>query len=188
MANIEFSEVPVRTKVATNHATPEEIVTIGRRLWQRVLDAKVDPNDDDKTDRLLEQVQKEFHDFNTSFPLVVRWAVQLRKFSPAALEKYLRLHATADLSSREGFLRLQAEYLVALYREENARHHDEKAVKAYRTAIVKQLIDEDAAFQRLQKEAEAEAAAAASAVDAERRQTLYKLLVAQKSKQAERDV
>ena len=187
MANIEFGEVPVSSKIATKHATPEEIVAIGRRLWQRVLEAKIDPSDDEKTDHLLEQVQKEFHDFNTSFPLVVRWAVQLRKFSPAALEKYLRLHATADLSSREGFLRLQAEYLVALYREDNVRHHDEKAVKAYRTAIVKQLIDEDEAFQKLQKEAEAEAAAAASVVDATRRQALYRFILSQKTKQTESD-
>jgi len=158
-------------------ATPEEIVAIGRQIWRRVQDSGVAPDDDVGTDKLLELLQNEFRDFNASFPLVLRWAVQLRKFSATALDKYLRLHATADLSTREGFLRLQAEYLVALYREDNSRRHDEKAVQAYRAALVKQLLEEDEAFLALQKEAEAEAAALAAATDAERRQCLHQLVV-----------
>jgi hypothetical protein len=158
-------------------ASPEEIVTIGRQIWRRVQDSGVAPGDDAGNDKLLESMQNEFRDFNASFPLVLRWAVQLRKFSASALDKYLRLHATADLSTREGFLRLQAEYLVVLYREDNSRRHDEKAVQAYRAALVKQLLDEDEAFLALQKEAEAEAAAAAAATDAERRQCLHQLVV-----------
>ncbi|NBQ43285.1 MAG: hypothetical protein EBU23_12565 [Mycobacteriaceae bacterium] len=177
-----FEEVrgaPPAGRASAGRATPEEIVAIGRQIWRRVQDSGVAPSDDAGTDKLLDSLQNEFRDFNASFPLVLRWAVQLRKFSATALDKYLRLHATADLSTREGFLRLQAEYLVALYREDNqsSGRHDEKAVQAYRAALVKQLLEEDEAFIALQKEAEAEAAAQAAATDAERRQCLHQLVV-----------
>lgn len=182
MAEIVFNEVPVTTKVGGGRATPEEIVAIGRRFWQRIQSSGVAAEDDDGNDRLLDSLQKEFKDFTSSFPIIVRWAVQMRKFSSTALDKYLRLHATADLSSREGFLRLQAEYLVILFREDNARRHDEKAVQAYRTALVKQLLEEDEQFQKLQEEAEKESKAKEQALDAERRRNLYRFVLAQKVK------
>lgn len=177
--NYDFGETNVIDKSGAaqgGHATPEEIVAIGKRMWQRILDAKVSPSDEAGTDSLLERIQNEFKDFNTSFPLVVRWAVQLHRFSHTALDKYLRMHASADLSTREAFLRLQAEYLVILYRESNTHRHDEKAVQQYRNQLVEQLIEEDKTFIELQKEAEAEAAAAAAKVDKDRRQALYEFL------------
>ena len=185
--NIVFGEAPVVSRAGTGHASLEEVIAIGRRVWKRIDAAKVSPQDEAACDKLLEEIQTEFHDFNTSFPLVVRWAVQLHKFSSSAFEKYLRLHASADLSSRESFLKLQAEYLVLLFREENARHHDEKAVQAYRNEIIKRLLEEDKAFQELRAEAEAEAAQQAAAVNSQRRQKLFEFLSARSLAQKTKD-
>lgn len=179
--NYEFGEVSVESKVgSTGHATPAEIVEIGRKMWKKIVESKVSVADEAATDRLLVSIQNEFKDFNLSFPLVVRWAVQLRKFNPTALEKYLRLHATADLNSREGFLKLQSEYLVLMFREENSKRHDEKAVQRYREHLQKELLAEDKAFIEAHKLAEEEAAKDAASVDVSRRQNLYKTLMAQK--------
>ena len=66
-----------------------------------------------------------------------------------------------------------------LFREENGRRHDEKAVQAYRNEIIKRLMEEDKAFQDMKAEAEKEAAEQAAAVDTERRQKLFEFLRAQ---------
>lgn len=180
-ANVIFDEVSVSTPGLTaggqaGKASPEELVAMGRQLWQRVVDSGVAPSDEAGTDKLLAEIQKEFKDFTISFPLVVRWAVQLRKFNPAALHKYLRLHASADLSTRESFLRLQAEYPTLLFREENRSRHDEGAVQKFRTHLIEQLMEEDKLFIEMQKEAEAEAAKQASVVAGDRRQALYSFI------------
>jgi len=185
--NVVFGEAPVVSKAGTGHASLEEVLAIGRRIWKRIESSGVSPRNEAECDKLLESIQTEYQDFTTSFPLIVRWAVQLHKFSSAAFEKYLRLHATADLSSRESFLKLQAEYLVLLFREENSRHHNEKAVHAYRNEIVKRLLEEDKSFQDLRTQAEAEAAEQAAAVNSQRRQQLFEFLSARKLAQKTRD-
>ena len=176
--NIVFGETVVPSRPGSGYASPEEILGIGRRIWRRIEESGVSPRDDAGNDKLLAAIQTEFPDFTTTFPLVVRWAVQLRKYSTSALEKFLRLHSSADLSSRESFIKLQAEYLVVLFREENSKRHDEKAVQSFRTEITRQLLEEDKSFQELQKAAEKEAAEQAASVDAERRQKLFQFLCA----------
>ena len=164
---------PGLTSGKAGQATPEELVAMGIKLWQRVLDSGIAASDETGTDQLLAEIHKEFKDFTISFPLVVRWAVQLRKFNASALHKYLRLHASADLSSRESFLRLQAEYPTLIFREENRSRHDEGAIQKFRTHLIEQLMEEDKTFIKLQKDAEAEAAKQTSLVQEDRRHALY---------------
>jgi hypothetical protein len=170
----------VVNNAGAGYATPEEILKIGRGIWKQIQESGIDVRDEDGNDRLLESLQKDNRDFATSFPLVLRWAVQLRKFSGSAFEKYLRLHASSKLDSREAFIALQAEYPVFLFREENARRHDEKAAQAFRADLVKRLLEEDKTFQDMQKEAEAEAKELAAGVDKERRQKLFEFISAAK--------
>jgi len=176
--NFEYAETPVTaTTSSAGHATPAELVKIADGLWRRVRESKVAAADAAANEALLADLQAEFHDFNLSFPLVVRWMVQLRKYSPRAFEKYLLKHASAKLDSRRAFLELQAEYLVLLRREE-IRHPDERLMKAYRDGVVKSLVEEDEAFMAAQKECERELAARGAANDMERRRALYERLTA----------
>lgn len=179
-ANYVYTEIPVEATVrSAQRATPEEIVAIGKKIWERVQKSGVGKDDNPGNDALLETLQEEFKDFATSFPLVIRWMVQMRQFNAEALRKYLLMHAQAKLDTREGFLELQAEYLVLLYRETH-RHPDEAFVKRYRESLVKQLLEEDKAFLKMQKQVEEDLAQRAVEFDRDRRQRLYEYLLAQK--------
>ena len=179
-AHFSFGEAPVEASVASSQrATPAEIVAIARQIWRRVADSKVAKEDNAGNDQLLEAIQADYKDFNTSFPLVLRWMVQMRKFNAKAFEKYLLKHASAKLDTRQAFLELQADYLVLLYREEH-RHPDENFVRRYRASIVEQLLEEDKTFLDMQKQVEEDLARHASDVDRDRRQRLYEYLLAQK--------
>ena len=178
--NYSFGEVPVEAQVHSAHrATPEELVAMAKKIWGKVGKSGVAKEDDKGNDALLEQLQAEFKDFNTSFPLVLRWMVQMRQFNAEALKKYLLMHASAKLDTREGFLKLQAEYLVLLYRETH-RHPDEGFVRRYRESLVRQLLEEDKSFLKMQKQVEDDLAKQAVDYDIDRRQRLYQYLLAQK--------
>jgi hypothetical protein len=149
--NFAFGETPVKASLSSaQRATPAELVALARRIWQRVTAANIASEDNAGNDKLLESLQAEFSDFSTSFPIVLRWMVQMKKFNARAFEKYLLKHAAAKLDSREAFLELQADYLVLLYREEHKRP-DENLVRRYRSSIIEQLLEEDKAFQKMQK-------------------------------------
>jgi len=179
-ANYAYGEIPVSAGVhSAQRATPEQIVALAKKIWRDINTSKVAKDDDSGNDALLGRLQAEYSDFNQSFPIVLRWMVQLRQFNAAALEKYLLKHATAKLDTREEFLRLQAEYLVLLYRETH-RHPDENFVRLYRDSIVKQLLEEDKAFLEMQEQVEDDLAQRAQAIDADRRKRLYEYLLARK--------
>jgi hypothetical protein len=174
--NYEFSEVPVSASVTTaQRATPEELVAMAKKIWRAVRDSKVAKADDAGNDRLLGQLQTEYKDFATSFPLVLRWMVQTRTFKAKAFHDYLKLHAAAKITTREDFLRLQAEYVVLLWRAEHP-HPDEKVVRRYREDVSKQLIDEDKAFMEIHKRVEADLAVKAGEDDRDRRRRLVEFL------------
>jgi len=175
-----FGEVPVKASISSaQRATPAELVEIARKIWRRVSESKVAKEDNVGNDQLLESIQAEYKDFNTSFPLALRWMVQMRKFNARAFEKYLLKHASAKLDTREEFLELQADYLVLLYREEH-RHPDENYVRQYRTSIINQLLEEDKTFTDIQKQVEEDLARQESDVDCDRRKRLYEYILAQK--------
>jgi len=177
--NYSFGEASVTSTYSSKHATVEEIVAISKQIWTKVVKSKFKKDDDENNDKLLEELQAEFKDFNISFPLVLRWMVQMRKFSVKVFEKYLLKHSSAKLNTREEFLELQAEYLVLLFREENS-HPDENAVKRYRASIVKELLSEDKRFMELQKEVEKDIEKQDSQTDVDRRRRLYEFILAQK--------
>lgn len=178
--NYVYNEMPVKTTLSSSHATPDEIVDIAKQIWRKVAESKIAIDDNAGNDQLLESIQTEWKDFNASFPIVLRWMVQLRKFNMRAFKKYLLKHASATLDTREAFLELQAEYLVYLYREEHA-HTDETHIRQYRTVIVTQLLDEDKEFLKIQKQVEAELSQQSALTDADRRRRLYEYLIAQRS-------
>jgi hypothetical protein len=132
-------------------------------------------------DELLEQIQTDNYDFNLSFPIVLRWMVQMRKYRAKAFEKYLMKHSATPLDSKEKYLELQAEYLVLLYREEHP-HCDESYIREYKSSLVKHLLEEDKAFMEMHKKIDEEFEAKAEMFDADRRRKLYEYLMAQKIK------
>lgn len=177
-----FDDVPVQASagIATSQrATPDELVEMASKIWGEVRASGVAADDDPGNEALLKRLQEAHKDFGQSFPLVLRWMVQLRLFSPRALRKYLLKHASARLDTREEFLRLQAEYLVILHKEAHP-HADESRVKRYRDGVVEALLREDREFMEITRQVEEDMAKTAAAVSAERRQKIYSALLAEK--------
>ena len=181
LQNFSFGEAPVEAPASTSaqRASPAELVAIARQIWRRINDSKVSKADNDGNDWLLGKLQVDYKDFSTSFPLVMRWMVQMRKFNAKAFEKYLLKHASVKLDTRQAFLELQADYLTLLYREEH-RHPDEKLVRQFRTSIIEALLEEDKTFIDMQKQVEKDLAVQESEVDRDRRKRLYDYLLSQK--------
>lgn len=163
----------------TERASLEEIVAIAKQLWGRVKKSGISETDDAGNDKLLADLREddEFRKFATSFPLVMRWIVQARKYNLNALKSYLRKHASADLKTREAFLDLQAEYLVMVYKEEHT-HANPKKVKLYRESIVTALRREDKEFTTMNEQVEEEMKTRSKAVDKIRRDELRAMLLA----------
>jgi DNA-directed RNA polymerase beta subunit len=159
------------------HATPDELVKMATQIWQSVKKSGVKASDDKGNDALLEKLQTAHHDFNLSFPIVIRWMVQRREFNAHAFRKYLLKHAHAkELNTRRGYLELQAEYLVLLYMETHPRY-DTKAVGVYRDAIIAHLVEEDEEFERIEKEVKEEMAVREKEINEERQAVVYRMLI-----------
>jgi len=176
-----FSDLPP-ISAHTAHkssATPDEIVAIAKEIWSDISRSDVKESDDAGNEKLLTRLQAKYKDFTTSFPLVMRWMVQARKFSPKSFRKYLIKHSSADLSTREKFLDLQAEYLVLLFKEEHPKTTT-RAIKIYRESIVKMLREEDKTFMAMNEEVETEMKNQQQDIDNERRNEIYRALLAKK--------
>lgn len=179
-AQYDFGEASVQASVTSaQRATPEELVALAAKIWGEVRNSGVLPNEEKENEALLARLQTEYKDFATSFPLVLRWMVQLRQFNKKALLAYLQKHATTRMNTREDFLRLQAEYVVLLHRHTHA-HPDEAYVRRLRESLVDQLLREDKKFAEMQKQAEEETRRAEGLVDADRRERLYQYIMSER--------
>lgn len=181
--NYAYGEVPVTSHAySSRHETPDTLVVLAKEINARVRESGVAAGDAAGNERLLQRLQVEYRDFLSSFPLVLRWMVQMRQFSEKAFRQYLAKHAAAHqqgMRSLGEFNELQAEYLVLLERERVPREPS-KYFAQYRENVVRALKDEAERFQALRAEAAAEIEAATHAEAAERRKELYRLLLERK--------
>lgn len=183
-ANYVFSEVPIKANVSSSQtATPEELVELAKKLWAQVQESGVSKDDDEGNKTLLKRMQDENKDFMMSFPIILRWMVQARQFGAKSFHKWLLKHSASELKDREDFLRLQAEYLVLLYKESNPRY-DNRLVNEYRKSITQQLLDEDKKFKELHDQVTKDMEAHEAILRQERRERLIALVRALKDKPA----
>lgn len=178
-AEYDFGEVKVKTSVHTPKASIDDLITIADNIFKQIKEAKVDPNNSDESDALLERLQTEHANFTNSFPVVLRWMVQTRKYSNKAFKKYLMKHSTTKLDSKESFLRLQAEFIVLMFKEEHPRCPT-KTVVQYRENIVNNLLEENKQFDEISKRVEEELKMAKDNANDARRQLIYKYLMENK--------
>ena len=122
----------------------------------------VPKEDDDEVDLnsteyrvLVKNLQEKYKDFNTSFPIFIRWTVQTGEFDTGALREFLRKHATSKLRTMDDFLMLQTKYVTYLYK---ARHPHWNTSEIVRLAdqLMTALIKEEKEFKKVSKEVEAE--------------------------------
>ena len=180
--NIVFSETHAggigAGRVVTPRATPEEIIKIAAEIWREV---RAQPDTESANAALLERLQTSQQNFVASFPLVLRWMVQMRQYEPSVFHAYLLKHSGAKFDTREDFLKFQGEYLVMMYKHAQV-HADERKVREYRTFVCESLLREDAEFAKIQEEVTEIVKREAADLDAERRRAIYELLMRQRAR------
>jgi transposase-like protein len=164
------------TEDTKKEKTPDEVLAIADEIWSKVKDAHIDVMNEAARDDMYDGLRKSYQDFAFSFPIVLRWMAQLDMYHSESFKKYLRMCKT-PAESREKHQERQVAWPVMLYRRKYP-HGNEDGVKAYRSNLLKQLQDEEDAFQKnydeIEKEVDAEEAMAAD----ERRARVFELLSA----------
>lgn len=175
-ANYIFTETEVKPNVNYAKSLPlDDLISLGNKIWNEVR-SNPDIKDEKKLEEIYYATYNKYHDFGSSFPLILRWMVQMRRYSEKAFKKFLMKYSTANISSKKDFLILQADYIVYLY-EEN-KHYDKKHVNVYREFLIKQLLDEDDQMKKIEAELKTELAS----IDDEKRKRLYDYIKQQTEK------
>jgi hypothetical protein len=176
--NYIYGDVPVGASISSSqHASPEALVNMACEIWKKVLKSGVKLSDEKQTSELLFRIQSEYKDFSMSFPLVVKWMTQLGSFDKKAFKEYLTIYSSKQMKSPEDFIKIQAEYVVLLYKYANKKQHlSAKDISKYREHIVSTLLKEHEEFMRISKEVEEEMKKNDQAKDMERRKELIDLL------------
>lgn len=166
MENIIFSETAVNY---SKNMQLDELLSLGTKIWNEVK-KNPDIKDEKKSEELYYTIYNKYKDFGSSFPLILRWMVQMQKYSEKAFKKFLLKYSTANITSKKEFLILQADYIVYLYEE--SKHYNRKQVNTYREFIIKQLLEEDDELSSIQEELKTEL----QNLDMEKRQRLYEYI------------
>lgn len=158
----------------------EQLITLANTIWQDVKTelkkVKSDTEDNEvEIDKLYVTMFDKYKDFGTSFPVILRWMVQMKRYSERAFKKFIVKYSTYDIKSKKDFLILQADYVVYLYEETN--HYTKNEVNKYRNFIIKQLLDEDSVFEQIHKDVEQEELKNKEKKSNECREKLYSFLL-----------
>ena len=169
----------------TDDVKIDTITDVAKSIWKKIIEYnlknKITP---DTENILLDHLQIEYRDFFMSFPLVLRWMVQMRQFKVKTFKEYLKIFLVAKIGSRLDFLKLQGKYLVMLYREFNPTKSTEE-IKYYEEELFDNLASEDDTFKEIEEEAKAEILKDNARMGVERRQELYNALLRKKAEAAE---
>lgn len=130
-------EVDVEATLSSaKYANIDDLAQEADAIWEEVKKANISVHDHTKTDELLKRLQQEHKDFQTSFPVPMRWSVQRRAYSSSAFRKFLQYYQSCTkqeayaqaaektkgrpptvFTTRRKFLETQAEYIVFLFKE-----------------------------------------------------------------------
>jgi hypothetical protein len=157
-----------------------KVSTIATNIWKFVIEHNLKNTRTDKYEiKLLEELQMEYTHFSLSFPLVLRWMVQMRQFKTQAFKEYLSFFINTEISSRHDFLKVQGEYLVLLYKNMNL-NSTKKEIDNYREEIISNLIEEDELFKKIETEAKLELEQQDNDLQTNRRNAIYNAISKQK--------
>ena len=159
----------------------EKILDVSKTIWKQIIKYYVDNNaaNEVNTELLLSNLQIEYSDFFKSFPLILRWMVQMKQFKIKTFKEYLKIFINKKISSKIEFLKLQGEYIVMLYKELNPLCTKEQLSK-YEDDINSFLIKEDDDFKQIEEEAKKEIEMQEKNMSEERKRKIYNMLMRKK--------
>lgn len=165
-SNYVFSE---STAYCAQSLPLDDLIRLANSIWNEVRSVHI--TDENELESYYLHVHSKYKDFGSSFPIVLRWMVQLKKYSEKAFRKFLIKYSSSKIESKKDFLILQADYIVYIYKEN--KHHDKKNIEAYREFIIKQLLDEESEMKQIEEEYKKELEKASY----EKRRDLYNELI-----------
>lgn len=171
MTEYIYTETEIKPSVKYAKSLPiSDLITLGTKIWNEV--RLIDSSEEN-----YYNTYNKYQEFGSSFPLILRWMVQMHRYSEKAFKKFLIKYSTATIETKKDFLILQADYIVYLYEENN--HYDKKHVNTYRDYIIKVLLEEEEELKTIQSEVKEEL----SNIDNEQRKLLYEYIIKQKCMQ-----
>lgn len=132
-----------------NHLDLGELVKLSNDIWNDVKCHHLF-NIEEKESEMLRIYFTKYKDFAYGFPIVLKWMICLQQYSQNAFRKYLYKYKEAKITDRTEFVKIQAEYLVFLFKEN--KHYKIDDINQYRNFVIKQLLEEE----NLQKQIEQE--------------------------------
>lgn len=185
MSQEVHADVPVSASIShAKTASVDEIIVEAEEIYAAAVKAEL-TDEEHGREELLKHLQELHPDFNSSFPLVLRWTVQTKQFRRAAMVRYLDYMKGREWKDRKEFLTDQGEYLVYLWREMKKKF-SAKELNDYRKFVVDALLKEDEELEKMKKEAETEVKKIDEKIDQERRRKLYALLTGAKAATVEK--
>jgi len=158
----------------------EAIVNMAKQIWKKIIEFniknKITPQNEDM---LLNQIRMEYNDFFLSFPLVLRWMVQIRHFKVKIFKDYIIKFLDAKIGSKLDFLKLQGDYVVMLYKDANPLAN-KSDIEKYESEIYKLLEAEDESFKAIEEEAKKELELEHEKATQDRKQQIYNSLMKKK--------
>lgn len=181
-SNKIYGEIDVKSKVNLSKEDKnikiDELTTLAKKIWKRIIEINL--KKEYPQEMLLNVMQTEYNEFFLSFPLVLRWMVEMNQFKVTSFKRYLEIFLDSEIKTKEEFLKLQGKYLVILYKELNPSLSDEK-ILLYEEEINNLLSLEDETFKEMEKEALEEIKEESKKASDEKKERLYNMILRKKA-------
>jgi hypothetical protein len=126
-------------------------------------------------DEQLEVYQKKYNDFTMTFPIVLRYMVQLKRYKKKAFENFLKKMRANPYRSELEYCERQADYVKYLYMETTKNHDMEEAKRVWRETY-EMLAKEVKLFKKASEEIKRKTEKNNKRNNIEKREELKKLL------------
>lgn len=133
------------------NVTINDVVNEASALWRITRSRKLKLGDLEAADALMNELRKTNPQLCKSYPIVLRYMVQMQEFEPKALHRYLRKIQAKPWKTESEYLDSQADYVVILYQTTHPRWNKTQCSKLWQgvrnmlqheTDLFKQYVDE----------------------------------------------
>lgn len=142
-----FSTGELRAKITSEEeVTVPQLVEYANTIWKECKKRGLKFGDVEASDKLLEEMQKKYSKFSQSYPIVLRYIVQMQEYSSKAFKTYLERLKHKPWKGEDEYLESQADYVVLLYKDKHPKYN-ETNVRNLRKNVLAMLKNEHYIFK-----------------------------------------
>ena len=172
----------IDANVSQSNSTPETITGIAINIWKDIENSKILADDDENTDKLLKTLQQKYKDFAMTYPIILRFMVQMRIFNASVFKKFIIKHASKTSKTEEDFANNQIEYAIQMFKF-NHPHYNNNELMKDRTYLTDLLDKERQEFNKIKEEIRLEMEKEEKKTNDKTKQELYLYLMRKKMEQ-----